>query len=93
MAYQIVDSDLPGRPYAVIDTANQTVMGCHSTRAAASIQMSTLYVNGPNDEAPPPPARAAAPPPAPKPEPKPLGRPTPPRDASVSYSPSRTAMW
>lgn len=86
MAYQIVDSDIPGKPYAVIDTGSRAVMGCHATREAASIQMSTLHVNG--AEQPTPTPRRAAPTPPPEPE-LPARREEPP----IAYSPSRTVMW
>ncbi len=85
MGWFIAVSDMPGRPFAVIDGQGQ-VAGCHSSREAASLQMTTLNVNGvePIGADPPPKPKA----PAPVPEPAPSRREEP-----ISYSTGHTVMW
>lgn len=45
MAWHLAISDMPGRPYAVIDGHGQ-LAGCHSTRALAVMQMTQLNMDG-----------------------------------------------
>ena len=92
MAWHLRVSDMPGRPFAVVD-GNGEVAGCHATREAASIQMSTLNVHENVADAP-----------SKEPITGPTGtvvdgrlaprrEPTPRREEPVAYRPSKTIAW
>lgn len=82
MGWFIATSNLPDKPFAVID-GDGSVAGCHASREAASLQMSTLNLVGQGD--PEPTVQAAAPA-----EDAPVRREPPP---TVAYSTSTTLAW
>lgn len=83
-------SDMPGRPYAVVDGEGQ-LAGCHSSREAATIQMTALNMDGITsvEEIEPSAARSAPP--------KKVAPPEPPRAPRkrdpVAFSTPTTLAW
>jgi hypothetical protein len=84
MPWFLATSDMPGRPFAVID-GEGLLAGCHSTREAASLQMVTLNQHGLEPAQPEPPK------PAPKPDGPTVREPPPP--PPVMYSMPATVGW
>jgi hypothetical protein len=91
MAWHLaLSEDMPGKPYAVVDNTDGSIAGYHPSRESASIQMSTLYVNGRGDEKYPKATTHTPVQPAPEPAtPESFIR----NDAPVAYSTSKTLAW
>ncbi len=51
MTWHMGISEIPGKPFAVINT-DGSIAGCHASREAASLQLSTLLVNGVDPDVP-----------------------------------------